>query len=262
MLIGAVQMDIVKGDKPANLAKVAALLAGHRVDLAVLPELFSTGYFYDTRAELEAIAEAVPGGETTAALVRLAADTGCHLIGTIVEAEAGHLYITAVVAGPEGYIGKHRKRHLTRDETEFYAYGTESAVFPINGCKVGVIICFEGWFPESIRELMLKGAQVVCHSALIYSPKTLEVMRVRAMENKVFLAVSNSISTECFHGQPLTFRGESQIIDYQGHILDCAGNEERLVLAEVAVTEVTHKDLEDCADLPFEVYKHQGMLDR
>ncbi|WP_082210259.1 nitrilase-related carbon-nitrogen hydrolase [Paenibacillus durus] len=102
----------------------------------------------------------------------------------------------------------------------------------MNGCKVGIVICFEGWFPESSRELMLKGAQIICHTALTCQERTLDIMRIRAIENKVYLILANSISTEYHNNESITFRGDSRVIDYDGNILVNAGQEEKLITAE------------------------------
>lgn len=257
MIIGALQIDIVKNNKKENLSKIYKYVKNNNIDLVVLPELFSTGYFYETKEEIEALAEEIPRGYTTKKLVELSKELNTHLIGTIIEKEKDALFITAIIVGPEGYIGKHRKRHLTKGEIEIYSSGTASKIYTINGVKVGVIICFEGWFPESARELMTKGAQILCHSALITSEKTFDIMRIRAIENKAYLIMSNAISTEKFKDSYITFRGNSRVIDFNGNILVDGGKEERLVLTEVNPSETINKDLEDCDDIIFECNKYK-----
>lgn len=256
MIVGALQMNVHKNDKVANLRTVSTLI-NRQADLVVLPELFSTGYFFDSKEELTEIAEEIPNGYTTEKLCEIAKEANCHLVGTIVEKENDRLYITAVVAGPSGYIGKHRKSYLTKNELNYYSRGEDSQVFDVNGCKIGIVICFEGWFPESTRELMFKGAQIICHSVLTTQERTLDIMRVRAIENKAFLIVANSISTETYQNDPITFRGESRVIDYSGKILIDAGKEETLILVNVDQSETVVKDLEDCNDIISEVRKHR-----
>ena len=256
MIISALQMNVIKNAKEQNLQTVSDLIGDNIVDLVALPELFSTGYFYTDKSEILSIAEEIPNGRTTRELLDIAAKKKCHIIGTIVEKERDKLYITAVVVGPDNYIGKQRKRHLTTGELAFYTPGEESVVFDINGCKIGVVICFDGWFPESVRELTIRGAQIVCHSALITSPKTLDIMRVRAIENKVFLMVANGISSEVYQDNVITFRGDSRIIDYNGNILAEAGKSEKLLWAAVDEGQTIRKDLEDCENIIFEIHKH------
>jgi predicted amidohydrolase len=260
MIIGALQLKVAKNNKNKNLATIAKLI-DRKVDLVVLPELFSTGYYFDTAKELREIAEEIPNGYTTRRLSEIAAKTNSYLVGAIAEKDSDNFYISAIITGPSGYIGKQRKRHLTNEEAEFFSCGTESAVYDINGCKVGIIICLEGWFPESARELMLKGAQVICHSALTTQQRTLDIMRIRALENKAYVILANSISTERHNNELITFRGDSRVIDYEGNILVNAGQEEKLITVEIAEDKAANKDLEDCRDLLAEVRKHKSMLE-
>lgn len=254
MVVGSLQIDVKKKDKESNLEKIGKMI-DKPVDIVVLPELFSTGYFYETKSELLEIAEEIPGGYTTNYLCEIAKKNNCHLIGAIVETQNSNLYITAVIVGPEGYIGKQRKRHLTKHELNFFTCGESSDVFDIKGCKVGVIICFEGWFPESSRELAIKGAQIICHSLLTCQQRTLDIIRVRAIENKTFFVVSNSISTEIFNNKSVTYRGDSRVIDFEGDILVNAEKNEGLICVEINEKATIHKDLQDCDDLLFEISK-------
>jgi predicted amidohydrolase len=257
MVVAALQMNIIKNDKNRNLSKVDELIGDNKIDLAVLPELFSTGYFYENRKQIEEIAEEIPNGFITQKLIEIAGKKKCYIVGTLAEKENDKLYITSILTGPEGYIGKHRKRHLTKDEYEFYSPGSESEVYEINGCKTGIVVCFEGWFPESIRDLLLKGAQVVCHSALIMSDKTMNIMRVRAIENNMFIIIANSISTEIYKDQKITFRGESRIYDTNGDIIIDAGNEEKMIMAEINEKESLKRELPDCRNIIEEIKKYR-----
>ncbi len=164
------------------------------------------------------------------------------------------------MVGPQGFVGQQRKRHLTREERAHYAPGEESRVFEIGGCKVGVVICFDGWFPESVRELTLRGAQIICHSALICSTTSLDIMRVRALENDAFVIVANGVQTETDHGQAVRFRGESRIIDPNGDILADASTGERLISAVIDERRTARKRLDDCDDLVAEIRSHEQTL--
>lgn len=259
MIIGSLQLNVIKNDKVRNLNTVESLIK-RPIDLVVMPELFSTGYYFDTTNQLMEVAEEIPNGYTTKRLCEIARKSNCHLVGAIVEKENGCLYITAIVAGPSGYIGKQRKRHLTDHESKVFSCGENWDVFDINGCKIGIIVCFEGWFPESSRELMLKGAQIICHSALTCQERTLDIMRIRAIENKVYLVFANSISTEHYKDESITFRGDSRVIDYNGNILVNAGQGEKIISVEIDECNTIHKDLEDCKDLISEVKKYKYFI--
>ena len=77
------------------------------------------------------------------------------------EKERDIVYNTMVLVGPDGYIGKQRKLHLSRDEVNFYKGGRDISVFDVGRCKVGVIICYDNQFPEVARVLALRGAEVL-----------------------------------------------------------------------------------------------------
>jgi predicted amidohydrolase len=257
MRVASLQMRIIKGDKDKNISNVDSLIGNNKLDLVVLPELFSTGYFFEEKSQIELISEEIPNGDTTKKLLEIAARKECHIVGTLIEREDNKNYITSILAGPKGYIGKHRKRHLTTDELEFYTPGSESEVYEINGCKIGIVVCFEGWFPERIRELLLKGAQIICHSALIMSDKTMNIMKVRAIENNMFIVIANSISSEYFKGNNITFRGESRIYDTSGNIIIDAGKEEKIIIAEIDEKESLKRELPDCRNIIEEIKKYK-----
>lgn len=257
MRIGALQWSVLKNEKKRNLAIIEKHLTGSGADLVVLPELFSTGYYFDNAEEMDALAETVPEGLTTQGLLRIARKEGCTLVGAIMEKDQDKYYITAVAAGPDGFLGKHRKRHLTTHESALFTPGDQSEVFDIGGCLIGSVICFEGWFPESSRDLMLQGAQIICHSLLTTQERTLDMMRIRALENKAFMVVANSTATESFQGCQTTFRGDSRVIDHHGNILINAGRSEGLFTVDIDPEETRIKDLEDCSDLITEALKHR-----
>lgn len=253
MKIGALQLDIVKNDKEVNLNKIEKYLKEETLDLLVLPELFSTGYFYETIEEREKLAEIIPEGTTTQKLLEIAEKTKTYIVGAILEKEEKNLYITAIVVGPEGFIGKYRKRNLTSDEKKIYKRGNDSLVFEVKGVKVGVIICFEAWIPESVRELTMKGAQIVLHTALICSEKTLEILKVRAIENGSYIAVANACSTEMFEGNRFTFRGDSRIINPSGETVVNAFDKEGLISYKIKEKLEKTKKLPDSDDLLEEI---------
>ena len=77
------------------------------------------------------------------------------------EKERDIVYNTCVLVGPDGYIGKQRKLHLSRDEVNYYKGGRDILVLDIGRCKVGIVICYDNQFPEIARVLALRGADVL-----------------------------------------------------------------------------------------------------
>src|ERR1700687_3912858 len=108
-------MEPIVGRKQDNLAKSLELIgsaADSGARLIVLPELCNSGYVFDTREEAFGLAETLPQGDTCATWMRIAAERRLYLVAGIAECEGQALYNSAVVIGPEGYIGKFRKVHL------------------------------------------------------------------------------------------------------------------------------------------------------
>jgi predicted amidohydrolase len=253
MKIGYYQFDVKFGDKEYNLAKLEKALQGITVDLLVLPELFTTGILFSDQEEVAAQAEPIPNGYTCNQLVRISMNNNCHIIGSILEAEDGQYYNTAVLVGPNGYIGKRRKIHLPDDEKRLFSQGENLEIFDINGVQVGVIICFECWLPEASRTLAAKGAQIIVHTANIMSESTLDVVKVRAMENGIYWVCANRIGSESNDEMTYRFRGESRIIDRQGNLLKTSGRTEDAQVVEIFPERDRTLQLPNCRDLRAEI---------
>ncbi|MBP1181705.1 nitrilase family protein [Methylobacterium sp. PvR107] len=223
--VACIQFEPIFGAVGANMARAsdlvrAAAAAGSR--LIVLPELASTGYVFESAAEAAALAEPVPDGPTTRAWAALAAELGVHIVAGIAESAGDTLYNAAVIVGPEGYIGTYRKAHLWDQENVFFARGDLGfPVFDTALGKVGVAICYDGWFPETFRQLALGGAEIVCiPTNWVPMPDQPEgeaamantLHRAAAHTNGLFIACADRVGIE--RGQP--FEGQSLIIGPKG----------------------------------------------
>ncbi|MBP87626.1 MAG: hypothetical protein CMJ64_13035 [Planctomycetaceae bacterium] len=141
-----------------TIASYTAEAAKQNVDLVVFPELVVHGHCTPNTFEL---AEPVPNGPSTAPLCELAKEHGLFLSAGMSEKENDIVYNTQVVVGPEGYIGKQRKLHMSRDESFFYKGGRDVVVLDLGKCKVGIVICYDNQFPEIARIVALKGADII-----------------------------------------------------------------------------------------------------
>ena len=221
MRVGYVQFKPRFGDVKGNLARAFALMEGGDADLWVLPELFATGYLFDSRTELLELGEPVPGGRTTRALLEFARDRGAFLVAGLAERDGDRVYNAAVVVGPRGVVARYRKLHLFGKEKLWFDPG-DLPLEPVDlgGVTVGVMICFDHFFPEVARTLALRGAQIICHPANLVLPGMGQLsMRVRAMENRVFTLTANRIGEEARAGEVLRFTGESQVVAPDGTVL-------------------------------------------
>lgn len=214
MKVAYVQMEPVFLDPEANYSRAEKLIreaADQGAKLVVLPELFDTGYNFRSREEVEEVAGQIPDGPTTEFLVELAKELEVFIVaGTAEKDEKGNLYNSAVLVGPVGwgYIGKYRKIHLFNREKLFFRPGNLGFhVFNIGIAKVGVMICFDWFFPESARTLALKGADVIAHPSNLVMPYAPRAMPIRALENRVYTITANRIGEEF----GLRFIGKSTI---------------------------------------------------
>ncbi len=94
-------------------------------------------------------------------MTELAIELGVTISAGIAEDDLGIHYNTQFLVGPEGYIGKQRKIHLSRDEYYYFRAGTHMPVLAIPGARVGTVICYDSEFPEPARCLAVKGAEVI-----------------------------------------------------------------------------------------------------
>lgn len=220
MRIGFCQFAPVFGEPQTNRRTVAELIQGVQADLIVLPELFSTGYQFTDRAETASLSEPADG-PTTQWAADQAKKIGGLLCGGFAERDGDRLYNSAFLAGPDGLKGCYRKLHLfNREKLCFDPGGQQPQVHDVAGVKVGIMICFDWIFPETMRIMALKGALVVCHPSNLVLPYCQESMKTRCLENMVFAVTSNRIGSEArLEGEEFTFTGGSQITAPMGKVL-------------------------------------------
>jgi predicted amidohydrolase len=252
MRVGYFQFDPVFGEILRNLDLVTARLEAVDADLIVLPELFATGYQFVSKEEVLRLAEPVPDGATTKRLGDIARRRGFTIVAGLPERAGAHCYNSAVVVGPRGFIGCYRKTHLFFEETLFFAPGdTGFHVWDVGIAKVGVMICFDWFYPEAARTLALLGADIIAHPSNLVLPHCPDSMVTRCLENRVFSVTANRIGSEARGGKDrLTFIGMSEIVSPRGRILYRAAPEaEDLSIVEIDPTEARTKTLNSYNDL-------------
>ena len=244
MRVGFVQNNPVFGSVLENLDEVEALLEGHSADLFVLPELFATGYQFKDFEESRSLAEQVPGGVTTSALTAIAKKIDAYIIAGLPEIDENKVYNSAVVTGPNGYIGKYRKIHLFDTEKACFQKGDlPLQLFDIAGAKVGVMICFDWRFPETARTLALRGADLIAHPSNLVLAHCPQAMITRCLENRVFAVTADRVGIED-RMESLNFIGQSQVVDPDGNILIRASKtEEEVHVVEIDLEKAREKFL-------------------
>jgi len=240
-----IQFDPVFGEIEANIKKAVGLVDRTGAVIIVLPELFNTGYLIVSKDEAFDLSEPIPGGKTTEALSAAAREKNAHIVAGLIERENDNLFNSAVVISPSGYLGKYRKIHLFSEEKLWFQPGDLGFnVFDIGICKIGVMVCFDWFFPESMRTLALKGADLICHSANLVLSFCQDAMITRCLENRVFAVTANRTGEENRKGKKLHYTGRSQITGPDAKILCQAGAEtEEIGIAEIDVNLSRDKNL-------------------
>ncbi len=218
---GFVQTHPEFGAVDHNLQHAKQLWGERKAHLLVLPELFNTGYQFQSLAEARSLSESIPDGATTRFLIDWAHETGMVIVAGLAEREGEALYNSAVIVGPKGLIGKFRKAHIFDTESNFFQPGDlPFTVFDAGFAKIGIMICFDWRFPETARTLALQGADIIAHPANLVLPHCPQAMITRCLENRVYAITCDRVGVEQrLPGETLTFIGQSQGVDPDGNVL-------------------------------------------
>ena len=188
-----------------ELAREAAM---NGANLIVLPELANTGYLFGTRQEAYLHAEVIPDGPSVRAWLDFTQKHQVYLAAGLAERDGVQLFDSAVLLGPNGFIGKYRKAHLWNREKLWFTPGNLGfPVFDTPIGRIGLLICWDIWFPEVPRLLSLQGADIICSlNNWIWTPPPLFDETGKCMAsyltmtashaNNVFIAAANRIGEE------------------------------------------------------------------
>jgi predicted amidohydrolase len=234
--IGVVQNSPKFLKAPENIRAAFALMDKHAADLWVLPEFFASGYNFKTKKEAAKCAEKADG-PLAHLLQAYATKNDCAIVAGFPEKSGARLYNSALFA-TAAKTRVYRKTHVFGGEKRFFTAGdTGFWTEDFKGVTVGVMVCFDWFFPESARTLALKGAQVIAHPSNLVLPWAPEGMKIRSLENRVYSATADRVGSE----RGLGFIGQSQIVSPNGSLLTRLGHEE-IRAAVVSVDAWTAKD--------------------
>ena len=238
------QYEVAFGDWSANAATIRRMLDNARdLDLLVLPELGFSGYDFRDQGELNALAEPFHDGPTATFLRELAQDRTTVIVAGYAERAAEGCYNSAMLVCPDGTTHNYRKIHLFNREQDVFLPGDgPPAVVETPAGRIGMMICFDWFFPETARCLALAGAQIIAHPSNLVLPWCQRAMFARSIENGVFTITANRIGTETRTDRTLTFTGASQILNTKGETLASAPTDcESLGHAELEPSQADRK---------------------
>jgi len=242
--VAAVQIEPRLTEKNGTLEKFYRCLesaAGKGASLVVFPELSLTGL-------LKATAETVPGPSTEALAIK-AREHGVYAVIGMLEKYKEKFYNTAVLIGPSGIIGKYRKIHPWYPSESLIPVQSGDLGYPVFSTdigKIGMMICYDAWFPEPARALALGGAEIIAfpthtglHSCFDY------ILRTRALENHVWIAGANGVGAFTINSAETAIVdiivGRSQIVSIFGQVLaEASSHNEEIIYASIDVKAATH----------------------
>lgn len=238
--IALVQQDSPVGRKAENLAHTitwARQAKAQGAHLVCFPELNLTGHAGDPAMVLEA--EPVPDGVCVQELLALARELDIYICAGLTEDDRGIHYNTQFIVGPEGYLGKQRKVHLSSDEYFYFRHGTALPLFVLPFARVGIIICYDNNVPEMARCFGVLGAEVILapHAARFGAwPETEEgrraavrrhkeqwrlIHRCRAVDNGCYVALCNDAgrSALALEGVEANHAGGCMVVAPDGEVI-------------------------------------------
>lgn len=250
MAVGLIQMSC-SADPADNMNRTVEKIrvaAGKGAQVIVLQELFRSLYFCDTEDyENFKLAEPIPGPSTDM-LGRLAGELGVVIVASLFEKRAEGLYhnTTAVLDADGSYLGKYRKMHIPDDPGYFEKFYFTPGdlgfkVFDTRFGRIGVLICWDQWYPEAARITAMMGADVLVYPTAIGWAQSQDaatndeqynawqtIQRAHAVANGLPVISVNRVGVE---GQ-MTFWGGSFIANPFGRLLFKASHDEEVIHVE------------------------------
>jgi predicted amidohydrolase len=232
--VAAIQHDIVWEDPPANFARLAPMIEKAAADgagLAVLTEMFATGFSMDTGRFREAA-----DGPSTRFLLEAAQANGIWVCGSLPEAGAGGDRPTncLVLAGPSGELHRYRKIHpfTFAGEHHYYAPGADRVTVTVEGVRLSLFVCYDLRFADEFWAL---APHTDCYVVVANWPSARRdhwrtLLRALAIENQAYVVGVNRVGTD---GAGYDYAGDSAVIGPFGEELADAGSTEQVVLADV-----------------------------
>lgn len=236
-----------------NLEKAVHFIrraAAQGAQLVCLQELFRSQYFCQVEdAARFDLAEPIPG-PTTARLEGLARSHALVLVASLFEKRgAGMYHNTAVVFDADGtMLGTYRKMHIPDDplyyEKFYFTPGDQGfPVYDTQFGRIGILVCWDQWFPEAARLMALQGAKIIFYPTaigwhpaeksrygVIHQEAWKTIQRAHAIANGIYVVAVNRVGHEILAGQGIEFWGSSFVADPLGVILKEASSDQEEVL--------------------------------
>jgi predicted amidohydrolase len=232
MKVALLQLDIAWEDVPANHARASLLLgqaASLGARLAILPEMFATGYSMDGSriAQRE-------GGRTESFLRERSAALGLHVLAGVAEASEPLPVNRALLVSPDGGVRRYTKIHpfSFAGEEKVMGSGQEVVTWDVEGLRVTPLVCYDLRFPEPFR---LAAEETDLYAVIANWPERRRhhwslLLRARAVENLAYVAGVNRVG----EGDGLRYVGDSALVGPWGETILSATEQETVLVADVS----------------------------
>ena len=235
------QLDATVGDKTKNLKKLEKAVAAAKADLFLAGELFLSGYM--ARDAFAQLAEPIDGPAVKTAQF-IAREYSTHLVFGMPEREESTkgLFNTSILVAPDGKVASYRKVYLANfgpfEEGLYFGRGDGLTLVETKLGKIGLLICYDAFFPELAKAYALQGADllaIISASPATSKPFFDRILPARAIENALPVLYTNLVGTEL----NIVFQGGTQAIGPRGEDLGKAADfVESTVLANVDLRDV------------------------
>lgn len=251
MKIGFYQFQPVFMKPEENYKKIVEALSKVDANIMVLPELATTGYNFESQEQLQQVAENPYDSDGVKKLIELSAQKDMAIVIGFAEKNNQKIYNSALFITGNGIEKIYRKVHLFYREKLIFTPGdTPFEGFHYKGIKVGMMICFDWFFPEVTRLYALQGVDVILHPSNLVLSYCQDVMISRSIENILYIVTANRIGTERASHGDLTFTGKSQIVAPKGQLLYRASeNKEEVYVTKIEPEKARNKNITEMNNL-------------
>ncbi|GIN92259.1 hypothetical protein J6TS1_25800 [Siminovitchia terrae] len=250
-------------DKDNNLYRIAQTVEIAKVeqdaDYVLFPELYLTGYTLNDK--VASLAEPI-NGKSIQRIQEIAHQHSTGIIVGFPEKDGHKVYNTAIFIDKNGeIIGTYRKTHLYDYEKQWFSAGNSCPVFNTPFGKIALMVTYDMEFPETSRIYAQKGAQlilVLAANMVPYQTYQNVFLRARAMENHMFIALSNKVGLEGDH----IFFGESEVIHPTGKVIYRSFNNEDITTVEIDLLQTNNAKglLDYVSNRRLDLYHQEGLL--
>lgn len=220
----------------------------NKIDKGIIlfPELYLSGYNFSSIKEIDKIALNIYN-DYFKEYIKITKEKDIAISGGFAERDKNKFFNSAFFIANGNIVNIYRKTHLFNREKMFFEKGdTGFNVFEYKKFKIGIMICFDWYFPESARTLSLKGAQLILHPSNLVLPYCQKALFARALENKVFIACCNRIGKEkgIENNITLNFKGNSCLVSPAGkYLLKLPKNKVSIKSCQINPDEALNKNI-------------------